>query len=81
MAEDVYAVPEQRRQAVNDFPWSDFENCVAERYNPGSLSVRSFGLAQYFAQGKDVFTFDANEEYPGAWEIWWTWYDEFAASR
>lgn len=78
MAEVIYAVPEQRRQEVNDFPWDAFENYVSDLYNKSRLSLRSFGLAQYEAQGKSINTFDASKEYPGAWEIWWQWHDEFS---
>jgi hypothetical protein len=78
IAEMIYAVPESRRQEVNDFPWSDFESYVTERQNERRLTLRSFSLAQYEAQGKDLHSFDSSKEYPGAWEIWWKWYDDFA---
>jgi hypothetical protein len=77
MAEDMYAVPKQRRQEVDDFQWDAFETYVSDLYNKPRLSLNSFGLAQYEAQGKTIKTFDAFREYPGAWEIWWKWHDEF----
>ena len=77
MAEVIYAVPELRRQEVNDFPWNDFESYVSDLRNKDRLSLNSFGLAQYEAQGKDINTFDASKEHPGAWEIWWQWHNDF----
>jgi hypothetical protein len=80
MAEDIYAVPELQRQEVNDFSWHDFETYVADLHNTGRLSLSSFGLAQYEAQGKSINTFDTFMEHPGAWDIWWQWYDEFTGT-
>jgi hypothetical protein len=77
MAEVVYAVSEQRRKEFNDFPWDAFETYVSDLYNKSRLSLRSFGLAQYEAQGETIETFDASKEYPDAWEIWWQWHDKF----
>lgn len=79
-AEVVYSVPELRRREVNDFPWAEFESYVAGRYNEHRLSLNSFGLAQYDAQGREIGTFKPFHEYEGAWEIWWRWHDEFIAS-
>jgi hypothetical protein len=77
MAEWMYTIPEQRRREVEDFPWNDFESYVAEFHNERRLTLNSFGLAQYEAQGKDLKAFDCSIEYAGAWEIWWRWHDEY----
>ncbi len=79
VAEEIHAVPELRRQGFNNFPWGKFESYADQYHNENRLSLRSFGLAQYEAQGKNIDTFDASAEYPGAWEIWWRWIDDFTA--
>jgi hypothetical protein len=77
LAELVYGISEERRMEVEDFAWEAFETYVATLHNELRLSLNSFGLAQFEAQGKDIKTFDAWKEHPGAWKIWWRWHDDF----
>lgn len=79
MAEFVYDISEERRREVEDFAWEAFEAYVARFHNERRLSLGSWGLAQFEAQGKDLKTFDSSNEYPGAWDIWWRWHDEFVS--
>src|SRR5262245_18401775 len=76
MAEGIYGNREQRDH-FNDFRWYRFAAHVAALHNKRAASLASFGLAQYEAQGQNMKTFDARQEYPGSWEISWQWYAEY----
>jgi hypothetical protein len=64
LAEDWHAIPDNAR--FGGFDFKAFEAWVEQTYNPGRLSVRSFGLAAILA-GSDADGFD----------LWFGWYDEF----
>jgi hypothetical protein len=80
-AELIYAIPDSRRNEVEDFDWKAFESYIAARYNRAQLSLNSFSLAQFEAQQGRREVAERFREYPGAWEIWWRWHDEFVDSR
>jgi hypothetical protein len=80
-AESIHEIPNPRRHKFNDFPWQEFEDYVLSHHNERRLSLRSFSLAQYVANGKNLDTFKFGNEYPGAWEIWWNWFDEFDQAK
>ena len=81
LAEFFYGVPKSRCQEGDDIPWQYFESYVSERHNKQRLSLNSFSLAQYVAQGENLSTYESFTEYPGAWDIWWRWYDDFACAK
>jgi hypothetical protein len=66
---------------LNDFPWREFEAFVENQHREQRpLTLHSFGLAQYIAAGESLTDFP-RQDYPGAWELWWKWFDEFMESR
>ena len=81
MAEFVYGVVKNPRIEFEDFGWEDFESSISKFHNERRLSLNSFGLAQFEAQGKDIKTFDLWKEYAGAWETWFRWYDDFVDAK
>jgi hypothetical protein len=81
LAELLYDISRPRRQEADDVPWQDFESYVEDLHNKRRLSLNSFGLAQYKAQGENLSIFDTCVEYSGAWDIWWRWYDDFACAK
>jgi hypothetical protein len=81
LAERIYPeLTPERIQQVNDFPWQAFEAYIARRYNPLQLSLNSFSLAQFYAEGQTLTDFP-RQDYAGAWELWWRWFDEFMAAQ
>lgn len=81
LAECIYDISLPRRQEADDIPWQDFESYVEDLHNRRRLSLNSFCLAQYKAQGENLSTYESFTEYPGAWDIWWRWYDDFACAK
>lgn len=81
IAEMVYEITAPQKERVDDFPWQRFEVFVDKRFNLERLSLNSYGLAQYYAHGRGLSHFDIAEEYAGAWEIWWQWFDQFSKTE
>ena len=68
VAEFLHDLPLDRR--LPGFDWDGFEQWANARFNPGRLSIRSFGMARRHAESEEA-----------ALGVWFDWYDQFLAER